>query len=91
MKEMAHHTGCGGTTVICAADAAHGLLRGATPVKRLGSEGKRKTNRATDVLLQRELTKNPSITEADLKKNHPQLLKNNPQQFNIASKRTSIF
>lgn len=75
MKELAHWTGRGEAIIKCTAAAAHGLPSSTTPLKKLGSEGKRKITKETDVLLQRGVMNSPSITAVDLKKNHPQLLK----------------
>lgn len=70
IKERTHCTctGRGEATIRRVAAAAR-----VTPVRKLGSGSK--TTRGTDVLLQGEVMKNPSITAADFKKNHPQLLK----------------
>ena len=47
-----------------------------TPPRKPGSGGKRKTTPKTDRILKHEVKKNPSITAAELKNNHPELLKN---------------
>lgn len=51
IKEIVHHTGCEEATIRCVAAAASRLPPCVTPVRKLSSGGKRKTTRATDVLL----------------------------------------
>ncbi|MPC43182.1 hypothetical protein E2C01_036821 [Portunus trituberculatus] len=52
------------------------LVPNTIPPQKPGSGGKRKTTPQTDCILEREVKKNPSITAAELKNNHPELLKN---------------
>ena len=56
--------------------AATTVPEGATPSRKPGSGRKRLTSLCTDMMLKREVTANPSITAASLRKRHPEVLKN---------------
>lgn len=54
--------------------SAASLPTGTLPPRKLGCGRKRKTSERTDKMLVREVKQNPSITAAELKKKHPDLL-----------------
>ena len=54
--------------------AASGLPKGTVSKRKIGSGRKRKTSGRTDRLLKQEVLASPSITAANLKKKHPELL-----------------
>ena len=56
--------------------SAAALPAGTTPPRKLGGGCKRKTTARTDKVLVRDVKQNPSITAAELKKKHPDLLQN---------------
>lgn len=75
-NEIVRRTGRGEATIRRIAAAARGLPPNQIPKRKPGSGAPRKTSKGTDVLMRREVLKNPFFTANDLKRDHPQLLAN---------------
>ena len=75
-KEIARRTGRGESTIRRLISTARGLPSNVVPPRKPASGRPRKTSAVTDALLRREVLKNPKITAGELKKIHPQLLRN---------------
>lgn len=76
IKEIVRRSGRSKSAIMSLLRAARGLPPDVCPDHKPIPGRPRKTTKATDNLLRREVKKNPRITGAQLKENHPKLLEN---------------
>ena len=76
IKEICNRSGRGKATVMRLLSSAKGLPPNVVPEHKIIAGRPRKTTKATDKLLKREVLKNPRVTSGQLKADHPEVLQN---------------